>query len=426
MENDEELQKEQKSQDNKKIKNDEIKENQEKISGILDGDTQVFEFKEIEAALDEAKKIEAKDDETKEDKIKKDEAKKEEPKTNAISVTSSKKQLSNLNNNKNINKKNTTLILLIAIVFLIVCLIVIGIMLLVDKYRENSNGGLFNFKNSTVVSNSVHISTKTSNESVDNKKIDNMQITYTTEIVKEINIGQSKYICREQIPEIKGIDDSVSNKIEDGIKNKYLEVWSEINKQCKDEDVKSILNGKEQYYDSYEIGFKQSCKPAYLSNQIITFNYYLEGGLGGVSWSKRSGITFDLKTGEIINIEDIVLSKDEYIKICKEYVLAELKKDPRYDDVLKSNKDEYELIINSSIEKLEGYFTAEGIVCVEIPKGVIASMASGEFKYTIPYSRIKKCISSEYDFSNINNKAKLIKEVYVDNTKTKGTIEKKK
>ena len=241
----------------------------------------------------------------------------------------------------------------------------------------------------------------------------------------EISKGENRYICREQVPEITGLDENVANKIEENIKNKYIEVWTEINKQYKDEDIKSILKDKDQYYESYEIGFKQSCKPIYLNNRIITFNCILEGGIGGISLATKTGITFDLKTGEAIKVEDIVLSKDEYIKACKEYVFKELENDSRYQEVLKTGKENYELVINTAIEKIGGYFTSDGIVCVEIPKGSIAGIGSGEFRYTVPYNTIKKYISSEYDFSDYTNKANNIKEEHIDNTKTKGTVPKK-
>ena len=91
-----------------------------------------------------------------------------------------------------------------------------------------------------------------------------------------------------------------------------------------------------------------------------------------------------------------------------------MKKDSRYNEVLEMHGNEYEGIINSAIEKLDGYFTEDGIVCVEIPKYSIASGASGEFKFTVPYSLVKDYINNKYientSDSSSNNTSK--KEFY--------------
>ena len=57
---------------------------------------------------------------------------------------------------------------------------------------------------------------------------------------------------------------------------------------------------------------------------------------------------------------------------------------------------DYESVINSAVEQLGGYLTEDGIVCAEVPKYSIASGASGEFKFTVPYSAIKDYINIKY------------------------------
>ena len=115
--------------------------------------------------------------------------------------------------------------------------------------------------------------------------------------------------------------------------------------------------------------------------------------------------SFNYKIGDVIEIKNLVTSKDKYIEVCKKYVYDELKKDSRYEEVLEMHGNEYQEIINSAIESLGGYLTKDGIVCAEIPKYLIASGASGEFRFTVPYSLIKDCINTKYQENDITNKS---------------------
>ena len=314
--------------------------------------------------------------------------------------------------------KMIALIFLIIILVLVLCIVIATFFIINKKNEEKTTENIVNTTNST----NANTENATNNQTTKQKDI---KITYTTEIVKEITVGNAKYICREQVPKIEGINGTASKKIEDNIKKHNSEIWEDIDKQNTEESIKEILTGAKDYYESYEIGFTQSYKVKYLNSYVITFSTNFDGGIGGVSWATQSGVTFNLKTGEIVNVEDIVTSKNNYIAKCKEYVYDELKEDSRYAEVVNMHGKDYEEKINTAIEKLGGYFTDEGIVCVEIPKYVIASGASGEFRFTIPYEEISKYIKEEYDFSNINNKANLIKQNYIDNTKTPGTVMKK-
>ena len=260
------------------------------------------------------------------------------------------------------------------------------------------------------------------NENNTNLK-DSFKVTYETRGVRNISVGGANFVCNEDVPKISGISSTAASKIEKYLNNWYSEVWKDINAQTEDDYIKEILtqmNENSGEYGPADIGFHQTYKVSYLTNKLVTFQYIFEGGLGGVSWGNTSGVSFDLKTGDVIEIEKIVTSKDKYIDACKKYVFAELKKDSRYEEVLEMHGNEYEEIINSAIEKLGGYFTEDGIVCAEIPKYSIASGASGEFVFTVPYSEIKDYINSYYLSDTTNDSKANTKEsnnnVVVDNS----------
>lgn len=233
---------------------------------------------------------------------------------------------------------------------------------------------------------------------------ESFKVTYETVGVRNITVKGASFVCNQNEPHITGINSSAGKKIEDYIKNWYKTVWKDIADQTDDEYITDILEQIDKNNKDYpesqsgEIGFKQSVEVIFLNNDIVTFQYVFDGGLGGSSWKKTSGASFDLKTGEKINIKDIVISKDNYISECKKYVFEQLKNDSRYSEVIEMHKNDYEEIINKNIEQLDGYLVKDGIVCVQIPKYEIASGASGEFKYTIPYSKLKNLIDSKYIF----------------------------
>lgn len=317
------------------------------------------------------------------------------------------------------NKLTDKIIFLIILIIILVLVlgIVLAMVVLVNKKNDEK------ISRASATNNTNAVTENTVNNQTTKQK--DIEITYTTKIVKELTVGNAKYICREQSPKIEGINETAANKIEEEIQKINSDIWKDIDKQNTDQSIKDILSGIGDYYESYEIGFTQSYKVKYLNNYVITFACDFYGGIGGVSWATQSGISFNLKTGDLIKIEDIVTSKNNYITVCKEYVYDELKADSRYAEVVALHGKDYEEKINTAIEKLNGYLTNEGIVCVEIPKYEIASGASGEFRFTIPYEKVSKYIKEEYDFSKVNNKASLIKQNYIDNTKTPGTVIKK-
>jgi len=227
---------------------------------------------------------------------------------------------------------------------------------------------------------------------------DSFKVKYNTRGVRNITVGGASFVCNEDVPEISGISSAAANKMEKYLTDWYARVWVDINEQTEDDYIKELLSNMD-----YDIGFHQSYEVIYLTNKLVTFKYTFDGGLGGVSWGKTSGVSFDLETGDVIEIKNLVTSKQKYIEACKEYVYDELKKDSRYQEVLEMHGNEYEGIINSAIEKLDGYLVEDGIVCVELPKYEIASGASGEFRYTIPYSLVKDYINNKYLENNSNN-----------------------
>ena len=274
---------------------------------------------------------------------------------------------------------------------------------------HNSTSDWYTVDNKTAVGtdilgNTVDLTQKPTKDKISENLKDSFNVKYETIGVRNITVRSASFVCNENVPHITGIDSKAANKIEKYLNDWYDEVWKDINEQTEDKYIKEILEQMDEnnnnYPDSqsYDIGFTQSYEVIFINNKVVTFKHILSGGLGGVGWDNTSGVSFDLTTGEKINIENIVTSKTEYISACKKYVFEQLKNDSRYKEVLEMHGNDYEEIINQAIEQVGGYFTEKGIVCVEIPKYAIASGASGEFRYEIPYNMVKNYINNEFVF----------------------------
>lgn len=287
----------------------------------------------------------------------------------------------------------------VKILIAILCVIIIGLItfIVVDKVIDESDESKSERSSTTrnERENNKSNETKENNNSESEDKIDpsKIKVEYTTRTLRELKGEKGAFKTVEVVPTISGIDKNVAKKIEDNIKEYYEELWQNIDSQSEDSEVYEMLN-----YIDYEIGFKINPVVILKNNKVITFRFDFSGGLGGSSWNTTSGITYDLETGNVVDVEDVVTSKQQYIYTCYDYVVEQIKKDDRYDDVKSQEDNNWEEVVKSSIQDMDGYFTEEGIVCVTIPKYAIASGASGEFIYAIPYELIKDYINSDYAF----------------------------
>lgn len=352
------------------------------------------------------------------------------------------KKLNNTENEKSQLKKKSGALKIVVIIIIVIMAIIIGILswLLIsgkdfsnifsnieqsesrkeDKKVDTENQNIENNSNNDEKNKEKkeYVSGKGSDDVSNNTNLkDSFKVTYETRGVRNITIEGSSFVCNENVPHITGISENAAKNMEKYLNDWYSRVWKDIDEQTKDDYIKELLNqmnenSKKYDYAPEDIGFNQSYNVIYLTNKLVTFEYVFQGGLGGVSWGNTSGVSFDLETGNVIEINNLVTSKEKYIETCKKSAFEQLKKDSRYNEVIEMHKDDYESIINSAIEKLDGYFTKDGIVFAEIPKYSIASGASGEFKFVISYDLIKEYIDNKYIESSNGNAQVNEKENY--------------
>lgn len=296
------------------------------------------------------------------------------------------------------------------ILIIVLCLIIVGLItfIVVDKVINAKKESKSNNENNSIVIDEGDSSNKEYNDTTDEKannaldednsskttkdKIDSskIKVEYETRTLRELKGEKGVFRTVEVVPTISGIDKNVASKIENNIKKYYKELWENIDSESSDDEVYEIINNT----TDYEIGFKIEPRVILKNDTVITFEFVFSGGLGGVAWDTTSGTSYDLTTGNEINIDSIVTNKQQYIDICYNYVIDQIEADDRYDTLY----DEWKEIVKDNVEEVEGYFTNDGIVCTQIGRYSIGPGAAGEFTYAVPYELVKDCIDSKYCF----------------------------
>lgn len=215
----------------------------------------------------------------------------------------------------------------------------------------------------------------------------NSNLNQNVQVVNNVTVGNSTYKNQQSEVNTTGLSEAVKQKIETYLNNYYKEIWKSVNGEVSDEELNYLLEQQ-----NGNMGFNQSFSQVFINNKVVSYSYSFQGSLGGVSREIVDGITFDVNTGEVIKMSDIVTSKDSYKAACKKYVYEELKNDKRYSML----NEGYEKVVDSHIDNLEGYITREGIVCVIIQKYEISTGAAGSFTYTVPFEKVKDYIDSQY------------------------------
>lgn len=256
-----------------------------------------------------------------------------------------------------------------------------------------------NKKNNNTVSNTNYVSLPSNSVEQNiydndlNEDDDPLKINYTEKTIRSLESGKAKFVCTERFPKIEGIDETVAAKIEKHLSELSDEIWKDTNENTPDKDINELLKYRAENGNENQIGFSLSYNVELKNKRIITFVYSLEGGLGGVAWDKSGGVSFNRETGEVINVSDVVISSEDYIKACKTYVFDELKKKESSLPL----KQGAQSIINEKLESMTGYFTSKGIMCIEIPLyEIVDGNENGEFKCEVPYNLIKNYVYSNY------------------------------
>lgn len=221
---------------------------------------------------------------------------------------------------------------------------------------------------------------------------DEISVKYNIQIVRKLKKGNAKYFYKNFIPEISGINKTVATSIENQIKRIYDKTYKEILSNTEDDYIMEILDENSKL-ENYNIGFNVIAEPEYINDKIVTFEYKFRGNLEGVSWDANSGYSFNIKTGEVLKLKDIITDGTKYTKIAKNSIMNALKTDSRYATL----NNGYEEVVDSTVkfdENKEVYLREDGVVLI-IPKYAIGSGADGEFEFVITYDELKDCIDLE-------------------------------
>jgi len=147
----------------------------------------------------------------------------------------------------------------------------------------------------------------------------------------------------------------------------------------KDNQENGPLSSAYYLNQSYEI---QRCDDKLLSFQIITSDY--TGGAHGMYGS--SGITFDVRTGKKLTLDDISDDQSTFLNSCKEEILSQCAALPK-NTLLVSSTQDLDNKVNKLLASDSWYFTKAGLKFVAGPYE-LAAYSVGSIPFTIPYDKM--------------------------------------
>lgn len=165
--------------------------------------------------------------------------------------------------------------------------------------------------------------------------------------------------------------------------NKKIE--NKINKEI--EDLKKIAQENTvmpNQYDTIDINYEH-----YTYKNYISYVFYISTDTGGahpnhVIWS----ITYDIESGKIVTMEDLVKENPNILKILSKESRTLLKQDKRFQDM---DSVIEEMMIQGTMEESANFktfaFSEEGLILF-FEQYQVAPYSYGSFEVIIPYSKI--------------------------------------
>lgn len=186
------------------------------------------------------------------------------------------------------------------------------------------------------------------------------------ENVITIKEDTDRYEIQAFYPETK------NQKLDEVLKNKVLEYIGQFKRDIESNPKKSTLIIK---FDPYEYG-------DYIS---FLFSYFVDTG-GAHPNTYLSTETYNLKTNESVNIQDIMNKNKNFLKFISDFSYDKLKEDPKIQENI--NLD---MLKEGTLPKKENFinfvFSNEGLKFF-FQKYQVAPYSSGEFYVIVPYDKI--------------------------------------
>ena len=146
---------------------------------------------------------------------------------------------------------------------------------------------------------------------------------------------------------------------------------------------------KENEPDIRNVGVSYLFDTIRKTDNYVTFAYNMEGSLGGVSWVGIWGYNFDVKTGDILEFDDVINSnnsKDDFYN----YAIKELKS--LDEDGFEDWKD----TVKKDLFKTGNWYFTDDEIVFTFDKYSLGPGALGVVVVKVPYQDANQYLKSEY------------------------------
>lgn len=139
-------------------------------------------------------------------------------------------------------------------------------------------------------------------------------------------------------------------------------------------------------------GYGMNYKVMYASTRVLSMEaegYDWQGSTHPNTWT--SSYCFDVTTGDLLYLADILTDEEEARKIVSQHILDTITKDPYKDALL----DDYESYVSDVLTENTFYLNEKGLVVICNPYMVTAYVA-GTIEVEVPYEELKDVMNEKY------------------------------
>ncbi|MFG6384389.1 MAG: DUF3298 and DUF4163 domain-containing protein [Lachnospiraceae bacterium] len=139
-------------------------------------------------------------------------------------------------------------------------------------------------------------------------------------------------------------------------------------------------------------GYGSTYKVVYNSTEILSIveeNYEWQGTPHPNTWT--SAYCFDVTTGKLLSLADILTNKTKAGKIVEQHILDKITKEPYKDYLL----EDYESFVSDILTEEVFYLNEKGLVVICNPY-MVTTHAGGIIEIEVPYEELKEVMNKDY------------------------------
>lgn len=206
------------------------------------------------------------------------------------------------------------------------------------------------------------------------------QVTLVSQPSKETNQNPA-FTITSQTPQLSGSNDprvAVFNQRLSDLVSKEVDVWRQSFLQ---NTAPTVNNGS-----SLDVTYTLISQLADLWSFKFDFSFYSDGaahpGLNSAT------LNYDLRQGKELALSDLFLPNSNYLDVIAKYCLAELSKQPFFDNSFSSGAE-------PTLENYRNWNITPGGLMITFDEYQVAPYAAGPQKVIIPYSQLQAIINPQ-------------------------------